>query len=84
MHAVFGWFDSFGDARTAVNSLKKEGFSERSISVRDFDPILQENGDDIPEEESSRIMVAVQADGKAAAKAWSVLQDVRERVAQGN
>ncbi len=84
MNAVFGWFDSSTDVKAAVNSLKEEGFSERAISVRDFEPITKENGKGNSVTSSSRIMVAVQAEGELAAKAWTVLQDVRERTAKGN
>jgi hypothetical protein len=83
MHAVFGWFDSSADVKAAVSSLKEEGFSERAISVRDFEPITQENGEG-NSEAPSRIMVAVHAEGKAAAKAWSVLQDVRTRTSKSS
>lgn len=83
MNAVFGWFDSSADVKMAVNSLKEEGFSEQAISVRDFEPITKKNGDG-SNEASSRVMVAVNAEGKAAAKAWSVLQDVRTRFSKSS
>ena len=81
MHAVYGWFDSPADVKKAVNSLKKEGFTEGAISVRDFDRVKQKNGEKRPET-PARTMVAVQAEGKSAARAWSVLQDVRTRLSK--
>ena len=83
MHAVFGWFDNSSDVNKAVSSLKQEGFAEQAISVRDFEPIAKENGKGNIES-PSRIMVAVHAEGKAAAKAWSVLQDVRTQISKSN
>lgn len=85
MNAVFGWFDSSTDVKAAVSSLKEEGFSEQAISVRDFEPITKENGEEgNSEASSSRIMVAVQAEGELAAKAWSVLHDVRKQLSKRN
>lgn len=74
LHAAIGRFASLADAQEAVKALRRAGFTDEAISVRQLHLRDQDSGE--PQTTTTpNTLVGVQAEGERAAEAWSILQN---------
>jgi len=76
LHAAIGHFSSFADAQKAVMALRRAGFADDAISVRQL-RLQDQDGAERPAGKTTNTIVGVQAEGERAAEAWSILQNTR-------